>query len=120
MRPTKASTQALGGNAAARGTAKRKKGAAQETDDEDGLFSTGSDASAKRTKEGRKVVQHSTTGQGYKKLGRLGVLAHYLVPRALVDEDAFQTPPAGEDRPTQSAVLVQGKQYGPCEWAASA
>lgn len=96
---------------------KRRKIAKEDSDEEDDdLFSTGSETSTKRKRK-EKILSQSTNniGQGYKKLGRLGVLPSYLVPRKVIDKDAFHQSIVCDDRAIQSLSLIEGKRYGPCE-----
>ena len=119
LRPPKASSSKPRDTTAS----KRKKAAKHESedddddDDDDDLFSTGSETSKKKKK--KPVFQRSqvsSQGEGYKKLGRFGVLPYYMVPRRLVDEEAFATVTGEKVKARQSASLVHGKQYGQCEW----
>lgn len=97
--------------------AKRRKAVKEDSDDDD-LFSTGSETSSKKRKKEKKlskISQVDSVGQGYQKLGRTGVLPTYLVPRPLHDEEAFNNDTSAQSNAIQSASLVEGKQYGPCE-----
>ena len=109
LRPTKAKT------ASTPAPAKRRK-VVKESSDDDDLFSTGSETSSKKRRKQKAssfAPQASSVGQGYKKLGRSGVLPLYLVPRPLHDEDVFRNTSTPQVQAIQSAALVEGKQYGP-------
>ncbi|UZJ54678.1 hypothetical protein CBS101457_003998 [Exobasidium rhododendri] len=102
-------------------TSKRRKLANQASeDDEDGddLFSVGSETSKRQKRREKPSLQRSqmsNSGDGYRKLDRRDVLPHYLVPRHLIDEDAFATAPEGfvkDIKARQSSSLVHEKQYG--------
>lgn len=96
---------------------KQRKIAREDSDDEDyDLFSTSSETSTKRKRKEKALSQSTNNiGQGYKKLGRSGVLPFYLVPREVHDKNAFQQTTSSDDRAIQSASLVEGKRYGPCK-----
>lgn len=110
LRPTKSKSTS------APAPVKRRKVVKEDSDDDD-LFSTGSETSSKKQKKEKAsslvASRASSVGQGYKKLGRSGVLPLYLVPRPLHDEDAFRNASMSQAHAIQSAALVEGKQYGP-------
>jgi hypothetical protein len=118
LRPSKATIAKPKDTSAPKRRKPVKRDSEDLDDDDDDLFSNDSEASNKKKKSEKmslKRSQFSNSGEGYRKLGREGVSPYYLVPRKLIDEDAFNAAAQKEVTARQSSSLVLARRYGACE-----
>lgn len=93
-------------------TPKKKKVKRQvsEEDSDDDLFSEHSTSKNGKASKRSAVSDESSC---YKRLGRFGVTPHYLVPREVIDLDAFAGQNSRDDIDAiQSSSLLKGKIFG--------